>query len=86
MNAQHQKLAKKMSREIQRQFPRLKISGVGPAWGKSADAWIHIKFPSNHLQELKVRDFSTELSMKYFDQHHALILPVSGSMPTNGHH
>jgi hypothetical protein len=78
MNAQHQKLAEKMSREIKQKFPDLEIAGIGPAWGEAADAWIHIKFPSDHMQELMLRDFATELSMKYFDKYDALILPVSG--------
>jgi hypothetical protein len=79
MNSTHQKLAEKMSREIKKQFPEVEITGIGPAWGDAADAWIHIKFPSDHIRELEVRDFAAELSTKYLGKHKALILPVSGA-------
>ena len=78
------KLAEAMGREIKKQFPGIQITGIGPAWGESADAWIHIKFPSSHIKELKVRDFTAALSNKYLEKHNVLILPVSGSyQPTS---
>ena len=79
MNSKQHKLAETMGREIKKRFPDLQITGIGPAWGESADAWIHIQFPADHARELAVRDFAAELSNKYLKKHDVLILPVSGN-------
>jgi hypothetical protein len=85
MNTKQHKLAEAMSREMKKRFPDLQITGIGHAWGESADAWIHIQFPSDHAQELAVRDFAAELSNKYLEKHDVLILPVSGSYHPASH-
>lgn len=80
-----EELIKNYSDELTKEFPELEVYGQSPSSGDPESFLLFVNYPKGEDEQMRFRWKSADLSLKYFYEHHTMILPVTGMTPAASH-